>query len=445
VIRNKILSAVILFIIITSPIEIFVWNIRGAIATQSDIIFQSDWENSNGTDASDGGKWTIYGGDVSSITVHSGKYAYNTSTSATQIAYQKVNSTPTLAISAFIHLSSLPSISGSRVSCLWVCDDHTNCELVVDIKCSEGQAYWDISDNSMTHATNITAKVEQWYNICVVGYSGTPFRYSVWINDQQIADRQADGGYSCTSLNTIGVGGWHKSEPILVSADDIVVSAPLQNEPTQTPTFTLTASPKSTQTPTTKPTSTPTTPLTTTPTRTPTATSESTPSSTATYAPTPTSTLTAPVTDNPTLLPTLSVIPTSVSSASAFRLNSNSTVSQFHLELEKGALSFQVSGPDGSNGFANLTVSKTILTDPGKFVASIDGNPTTPTLTQNDTHIAVYFKYHHSTQRIQMQFANTEPTPISAEISGLVALALIVTILGVLCLKLRKTNTKQNK
>jgi len=89
-------------------------------------------------------------------------------------------------------------------------------------------------------------------------------------------------------------------------------------------------------------------------------------------------------------------------------IESNSTVSDFTFNQTLKQISFNVTGPDGTVGFCNVTIPKDLLGDP--FTALIDGTPLPYELTENATHYFLYFTYNHSIHAIQI-IATTVATP----------------------------------
>jgi hypothetical protein len=83
---------------------------------------------------------------------------------------------------------------------------------------------------------------------------------------------------------------------------------------------------------------------------------------------------------------------------------SNSTVSSVDLNQQHRLLSFNVSGPDGTNGFCNITIPKNLLDapDPNYWLILVDGMMVSPTVSENATHSSLYFTYSHSIRRIHI-------------------------------------------
>lgn len=83
---------------------------------------------------------------------------------------------------------------------------------------------------------------------------------------------------------------------------------------------------------------------------------------------------------------------------------SNSTVSPIDLDQPHRLLSFNVSGPDGTIGFCNITIPKNLLDAPDSnhWLILVDGMMVSPTMSDNATHSSLYFAYSHSLHRVQI-------------------------------------------
>jgi len=108
-------------------------------------------------------------------------------------------------------------------------------------------------------------------------------------------------------------------------------------------------------------------------------------------------------------------------------VESNSTVSNFTFNQPDKEISFNVTGLAGTVGFCNVTIPKALLYgDP--WTVLIDGTPVPTTITENATHTSLYFKYTHSTHKIQIigTWVIGPPTPpLSVSISPLSASILV--------------------
>jgi len=82
---------------------------------------------------------------------------------------------------------------------------------------------------------------------------------------------------------------------------------------------------------------------------------------------------------------------------------SNSTVTNFRFSQLDMQISFNVTGPDATIGFCNITIPKELLDAPlDQWTVFVNGTPVTPIVTSNCTHSFVYFTYSHSSQLVQV-------------------------------------------
>jgi SagB-type dehydrogenase family enzyme len=88
----------------------------------------------------------------------------------------------------------------------------------------------------------------------------------------------------------------------------------------------------------------------------------------------------------------------------------NSTILNFAFDQQNRKISFDVSGPSDNIGFCNVTIPKMLLN--GDFHVNIDGAITNYTLSQNDTHCALYFTYTQSTHHVEVSATDNTPPVI---------------------------------
>ena len=101
-----------------------------------------------------------------------------------------------------------------------------------------------------------------------------------------------------------------------------------------------------------------------------------------------------------------------------FSIVSNSTISQLAFNSASQELSFTASGPSGTTGFANVTISKTLISDISALQVYLDGSKISYTVTNFPTSWLIYITYHHSTHQIVMDFS---PPIIAPPTFGLIS------------------------
>jgi len=103
---------------------------------------------------------------------------------------------------------------------------------------------------------------------------------------------------------------------------------------------------------------------------------------------------------------TVNLIVTPTAGESVFSVTSNSTVSGFYFDSASNQLSFTVSGPSGTNGFVDLYVSKSVVSDVSNLKVSLDGNPLNFTTSSQGDSWHISFSYHHSTHTVNISLGS---------------------------------------
>ena len=88
-------------------------------------------------------------------------------------------------------------------------------------------------------------------------------------------------------------------------------------------------------------------------------------------------------------------------------IESNSTVSDFYFSQPTKEIGFNVTGPDGTVGFCNVTIPSTLMwvDTLEEWLIKVDGIPLSVverTIIYNGTHYFLYFIYTHTTHRVQI-------------------------------------------
>jgi hypothetical protein len=128
-------------------------------------------------------------------------------------------------------------------------------------------------------------------------------------------------------------------------------------------------------------------------------------------------------------------------SQDVFSVASNSTVSDLAFNSTSGQLSFTVSGPSGTTGYADVYIAKSLVNDVSTVKAYIDGNTLNYTVTSMAGSWILHFAYHHSTHEITLSLtsAGTSTLSITQVFQGVAYGAVIsLSAIVVLLLILRK-------
>jgi hypothetical protein len=126
-----------------------------------------------------------------------------------------------------------------------------------------------------------------------------------------------------------------------------------------------------------------------------------------------------------------------------FSVSSNSTISSLIFDAEKNQISFTVTGPSGTVGYADFYISKSMLNDPKLLTVLLDGTQLNfTTISQDETWI-LHFIYSHSTHEVTLNMVNGDqnlPTPSAVsvidEFMELNILCLITAVLTIALLGL---------
>jgi parallel beta-helix repeat protein len=127
-----------------------------------------------------------------------------------------------------------------------------------------------------------------------------------------------------------------------------------------------------------------------------------------------------------TALVTFVVVP--FSEKNIFSVTSNSTVSELTFSSANNQLAFNVSGPDGSTGYVQIHISKSLMTDNSKLNVLIDGNKVAYNCTSETNSWLISIAYHHSAHTVTVNLtAQTNASPPSDTI---ILIAIIIVLVA---------------
>jgi len=129
-----------------------------------------------------------------------------------------------------------------------------------------------------------------------------------------------------------------------------------------------------------------------------------------------------------------------------FSVSSNSTISAFSFNSTNQELSFSVSGPQGSQGYVDLYIPKTLISDISTLKVYLDGNPLAYTDESQGDSWLISFTYHHSSHQVVMNLATNPSTPIiqsHVEESVIAGVAILIVAIATVALMLRKRKTSK--
>ena len=86
-----------------------------------------------------------------------------------------------------------------------------------------------------------------------------------------------------------------------------------------------------------------------------------------------------------------------------FSVTTNSTLSELSFDSAAKQLSFTVSGPEGTTGYLEISIPKSLIADIKGLTVNLDGSPIAYTSQSAGDSWLVSFSYHHSTHKIVLE------------------------------------------
>jgi hypothetical protein len=128
-----------------------------------------------------------------------------------------------------------------------------------------------------------------------------------------------------------------------------------------------------------------------------------------------------------------------------FSIISNSIITELYFNSSSKIITFKISGQDGTTGYINITIAKTLIEDVSELKIYLDDEPINYTLSYTNNFWLIHFTYHHSTHKVVIHLGSTLTTkPIEAYANPLTAYDIgIVTLAIFTAMKLGKK--KQNR
>jgi hypothetical protein len=142
---------------------------------------------------------------------------------------------------------------------------------------------------------------------------------------------------------------------------------------------------------------------------------------------------TSPPVNDQTTTPT----PQSIVQPNMFSIQSNSTVSALSYN-GTSEIVFTVSGPTGTTGYVNATISKNFMSNGEAIQVYLDGNLIDCNVTSSDDFWVIYFSYHHSLHNVRINQIQTQTNPstifdsaywLYIEVGLLVALTVFLSLI----------------
>lgn len=132
-----------------------------------------------------------------------------------------------------------------------------------------------------------------------------------------------------------------------------------------------------------------------------------------------------------------------------FSVTSNSTVSALSFNSTNQKLTFKVSGDNGTTGYVDVNIAKSLIDDPSTLKVYLDGKQQSYISETQGEPVLVSFEYQHSTHEVTIELNNESATQIQQGlpdgyviIAGAVVVVLVVISIAVLIHRtVKKSNT----
>lgn len=141
---------------------------------------------------------------------------------------------------------------------------------------------------------------------------------------------------------------------------------------------------------------------------------------------------------NSMTFPSINMPGNDIPESNPFSIGTNSTVTDVVFNPENASLSFSVSGPDGTEGSANVTVAKFAMPNGEALEVTLDGEQIDYSLVDEDNSWNIGVTYMHSSHRVTItdplyqpaQTSSPTPNPVVDE-SNTLLIAAVATIVAV--------------
>jgi hypothetical protein len=126
----------------------------------------------------------------------------------------------------------------------------------------------------------------------------------------------------------------------------------------------------------------------------------------------------------------LAVIP--FEEQNVFSVTSNSTVSALAFNSTSRELSFTVTGPSGTTGYANVYIAKTLVENIADVKVYLNGNQLNYTVTSLDDSWLLHFTYQHSTHKVTVTLGHVSAPFIETPLGKIIAIGIPIIAIVIL-------------
>jgi len=128
---------------------------------------------------------------------------------------------------------------------------------------------------------------------------------------------------------------------------------------------------------------------------------------------------------------------------SFFSVTSNSTISSLSYEPANRELKFDVSGSNGTTGYVEVAIAKSLIEDIQAAEVRLNGATIEYSSSSSDTNLFLYFSYSHSTQSVAIRLDANSFLKIPINTVVLFSIPLVAVFVAVLLLQIDKRKQKE--
>jgi len=128
---------------------------------------------------------------------------------------------------------------------------------------------------------------------------------------------------------------------------------------------------------------------------------------------------------------------------SFFSVTSNSTISSLSYESANRELKFDVSGSNGTTGYVEVAIAKSLIEDIQAAEVRLNGATIEYSSSSSDTNLFLYFSYSHSTQSVAIRLDANSFLKIPINTVVLFSIPLVAVFVAVLLLQIDKRKQKE--
>ena len=132
-----------------------------------------------------------------------------------------------------------------------------------------------------------------------------------------------------------------------------------------------------------------------------------------------------------------------------FSITSNSTISALSFDSNQSKLSFGVTGPNGTTGYVNLYIPKSLITDISSLKVYLDQNLLDNTYSDSGDSWVVLFNYNHSSHMVTVNLSSKSATGADNTTGwfpvlelAVASVIIIIAVVASVMLRRRKKSTK---